>query len=91
MLVDPEQSAKYWTEEKDKGQLRLRLKIHYKLRLINNPVFKAELKNLPELEDMQIFRQPQATNFLVTNSEWQVIVDLLKKRFGFAQANDKGL
>lgn len=48
MMVDSEQSAKYWMDEKDKGQLRLRVKIRYKLRLINNPIFKEELKKMPE-------------------------------------------
>jgi predicted RNA-binding protein with PUA-like domain len=85
MMVDSEQSAKYWMDEKDKGQLRRRVKIRYRLRLINNPIFKEELKKMPELENMAVFKFTQATNYPVTNDEWQEILGMLKKRFDFAE------
>lgn len=55
MMIDSEQSAKYWTEEKDKGQLKLRVKIHYKLGLINNLIFKAELKRARDISRNSLF------------------------------------
>jgi len=85
MLADSEQSGKYWVDSKDRGQLRLRIKIRYRLKFVNNPIFREELKSFPGLEKMSIFRQPQATNFPVSNDEWQIILDILKKKFGFKE------
>jgi hypothetical protein len=85
MLLDSEQSTKYWVSESDKRQMMLRVKIRYKLKLINNPIFKQELKNIAELEDMETFRRPIGTNFKVNNDEWQAILGLLRKRFDFEE------
>jgi len=85
MLLDSEQSTKYWVSESDKRQMMLRVKIRYKLKLINNPIFKQELKNIAELKDMEIFRRPIGTNFKVNNLEWQAILGLLSKRFNFKE------
>jgi hypothetical protein len=85
MMYDSEQSTKYWTNESDKRQMMLRIKYRYKLKLINNPITRAELKNIPELQNMGIFRFAQGTNFKVTNDEWQSILQLLKKRFDFKE------
>jgi hypothetical protein len=54
--------------------MRLRVKIRYRLKLINSPMLRDELKNVPEVVNMAIFRQPQATNFPATNDEWQTIL-----------------
>lgn len=81
MLYDSEQSTKYWISESDRSQLKLRVKIRYKLKLINNPILKEELKNIADLENMDIFRRPIGSNFKVTNEEWQIILNLLKKRY----------
>jgi hypothetical protein len=83
MMYDSEQSTKYWLNESDQKQMMLRVKIHYKVKLINNPILKEELKNVNELHDMEIFRRPIGTNFKVTNNEWQAILKLLRKRFNF--------
>jgi len=85
MMHDSEQSTKYWTSETDKRQLMLRIKFRHRLKLINNPVTRQELKNIPELETMEIFRRPIGTNFRVTNNEWQTILGLIKKRFDFKE------
>jgi hypothetical protein len=85
MMYDSEQSTKYWTSESDKRQMMLRVKIRYKLRLINNPVTRQELKNIAELGNMEIFRRPIGTNFKVTNDEWQIILPLLEKRYNFKE------
>jgi predicted RNA-binding protein with PUA-like domain len=85
MMYDSEQSTKYWLSESDQKQMMLRVKIRYKLKLINNPILKQELKNEPELQNMEIFRRPIGTNFKVTNNEWQTILQMLKKRFEFKE------
>ena len=85
MMYDSEQSTKYWTSETDKRQLMLRIKFRHRLKLINNPITRQELKNIPELENMEIFRRPIGTNFKVTNDEWQLILGLLEKRYNFKE------
>jgi hypothetical protein len=85
-MYDSEQSTKYWVNESDRKQLMLRIKFRYELKLINNPILREELKNIPELQNMEIVRRPIGTNFKVTNDEWQAILDLLKKRFDFKES-----
>ncbi|MCW4017620.1 MAG: EVE domain-containing protein [Candidatus Bathyarchaeota archaeon] len=80
MLKDSEESTKYWVNESEKRQVKLRVKNKIKLKLINNPIRKEELKNIPELQNMTIFKMPRGTNFKVTDSEWQAILTLLKSR-----------
>ena len=77
-----ESSSKFWMSEDDvkKEISNLRVKLNYKVLLVNNPVLREELKSIPELKDMFIFRQPQGTNFPVTQNEWQVISQLIKER-----------
>jgi len=79
-MEEPEISTKYWMSDEDKEQIRLRVKLKYTLKLLNNPILREELKSIPELKDMAIFRQPQGTNFPVTQDEWKVISDLIKER-----------
>ena len=85
MMYDPEESAKYWVNESDKGQFRRRVKIRYKLKLNNDPLMRQELKNIPELKRMEIFVNARGTNFKVTNDEWKTILKLLKNRFNFKE------
>jgi hypothetical protein len=81
-IVDSPISTKYWVYAEDKSQVRLRVKYKYRLKLVNNPIMREELKNIPELQNMDIFKQPQGTNFRVTSEEWDIILNLLKKRYG---------
>lgn len=79
MMYDSEQSTKYWLNREDQKQMMLRVKIRYKLRLLNNPLLRDELKNDPVLQNMEIFRRPIGTNFRVSNNEWQAILNILEK------------
>jgi predicted nuclease of restriction endonuclease-like (RecB) superfamily len=83
MMYDSEQSTKYWESESDKRQMMLRIKYRHRLKLINNPITRQELKNIPQLRNMEIFRRPIGTNFRVTNDEWEIILGLIKKRFDY--------
>ena len=80
-MYDSPESTKYWLSEEDQSKKKLRVKYKYKLKLVNNPILKEELKNIPELKNLAIFRQPQGTNFPVSTKEWGVISSLIKKRF----------
>jgi len=80
-MVESPTSAKYWRYDSDRSQKWLRVKYKYKLKLVNNPIMREELKSIPKLQNMEIFVQPQGTNFRVTSDEWEIILDLLKKRY----------
>jgi len=80
-MIDSEATAKYWTSDADRGQRRLRARIKYRLKLVNNPVMKDELRNIPLLRNLSIFRNARGTNFPVSNAEWEIISNLVKQRF----------
>ena len=80
-LVESQISAQYWTGEADKLQHKLRVKYIYKLKLINSPVYKQQLKNIPELSNLSILRFFQGTNFPVTDKEWLIISKMIETKY----------
>lgn len=72
-IRDLPEEEKYWISEEDKGKNRLRVRITIVKNLINNPLFRSELKAIKELNNLSILRFSQATNFPVTHEEWQII------------------
>ncbi|MBU1044552.1 MAG: EVE domain-containing protein [Candidatus Omnitrophica bacterium] len=79
---DSPMSTRYWTSDEDKDKVKLRIKFKYKIKLINDYISREELKNIPGLRNMKIFKMPQATNFPVTKEEWQIISKLIEKKIG---------
>ena len=71
---------KFWVSDEDKNKKDLRVIIKIKERFVNHPLLREELKSIPELKNMSIFRQPQGTNFQVTDDEWSVISKLIQDR-----------
>jgi hypothetical protein len=80
MMVESEQSARYWRNELDRRRERLRVKILRKSVLIN-PISKRELQNILETKNMEVIRRPRGTNFKVTNDEWEIISGLRPSDF----------
>lgn len=80
-MIDSEESTKYWLSYEDKSQRRLRVKIKYTMKMINNPIMKEELRKIKELRNLSIFKQPQGTNFPVSDKEWEIISGLVQQRF----------
>lgn len=72
-FIDPPEEEKYWTNERDKGQSRLRVKIKIIKKLINNPILRNEFKSTKELSNLSILKFSQGTNFPVTKNEWEII------------------
>ena len=58
----------------------LRVKLDYKILLLNNPILREELRSIHELKNLSIFRQPVGTNFRVKKEEWEIISKLIKER-----------
>jgi hypothetical protein len=53
-----------------------RVRVQYRKRL-RSALLAAKIKTTPPLQDLMIFRAPQATNFLLSKEEAQAIADLL--------------
>ncbi len=83
-MFDLPESRKYWKFQSDRNKKALRVIVRYKLKLkLINALFSKELKKISGLQSMEIFIQPQGTNFRVKSSEWQIISDLLKQKYTF--------
>jgi len=84
MMKESPESTKYWASVSDRGKEALRVVINYQLKLtLVTALTSKELRKIPGLQNMTIFRQSQGTNFKVTSSEWKIISDLLKRKFNF--------
>ena len=66
------------TEKDTSSTLRVKLKIVK--TMINNPVFRHEVKAKESLKSLSILRIAQGTNFPVTDEEWAVISGLITSR-----------
>lgn len=51
-----------------------------KVENLVDPIPQAELKMLPELEDMEFFRSPQGSLFKLTENEYQTILDAIREK-----------
>jgi hypothetical protein len=72
---------KYWNDS-EKNVNRLGVKINVMKNLVDNPVFREEIKSTPGLENLTILKFANATNFIVKNNEWLIIKKLIDTRAG---------
>lgn len=82
LLTDSEAESKYWISDGDKEKKRLRVKFVYKTKLVDNPVLRQEIKDVPELKNLSILKQAQGTNFPVSDKEWNIISELIQRKLG---------
>lgn len=82
LLTDSEAESKYWISEGDKERKRLRVKFVYKTKLVDNPLLRQEIQDVSELKNLSILKQPQGTNFPVTEKEWNIISELIQGKLG---------
>ena len=80
-LIDSLDSSKYWISDEDKQQRKLRVNYKYKIKFPEGPIYKQELKKIPELSRLSIFNFSRGTNFPVTDEEWKIIAVLIEKKF----------
>jgi hypothetical protein len=88
IITDPDfiqedpHDTKYWVNQVDRkeGYFAVRLKII--ANLANNPILKAELQNVPGLENFSILKFFQGTNFPVTDTEWDIIKRTFSDKLG---------
>jgi predicted RNA-binding protein with PUA-like domain len=71
---------KYWINEEDKNQERLRVKIAIRRVLLDNPILKKEIIATNGLEHLSIISRPRGTNFPVREGEWDLIKEIIDER-----------
>jgi hypothetical protein len=72
MMQEFPAAKKYWSDTTEKHQ-GLRVRMTVIRRLINKPILKTALIEVPGLQGLSILRQFQGTNFPVRNKEWGII------------------
>lgn len=72
VIVDESASRKYWIDKNEADIPQLRIKYRYKFKL-SKPLLKSEILKIVGLKDLLILKQPQATNFPVTDEQWNII------------------
>jgi len=80
--VENEAEKKYWSDSSTYKENVLRVKMTILKRLFNPPLFRDELKNIPEVSQLSILRFSQGTNFPVSDSEWEAISRLIEDKTG---------
>jgi len=77
LMEESPEEKKYWLgDEKGAGQ-RLRVSMCVAKRLTNAPLFRKAIKDIKGLEGLSILKNPQGTNFPVSNDEWGIISGLI--------------
>ncbi len=76
IMDESEEEKKYWLDSEPASN-GLTVRISIIRRLINKPVLRTEIKEIPELSSLSILKQPTGTNFPVNDSEWEIIAGLL--------------
>ncbi len=72
MMKENTPEKKYWLDE-SVSDLKSRVRLTILKRLINKPLLKSEIIQIPELANLSILRQFQGTNFPVKNTEWDIL------------------
>ena len=67
----------YWSDKQRGDAPRLRVKLHITQRFLDRPLLRSNLLGDPRLEKLSILRFAQGTNFPVTESEWDVLLQLV--------------
>jgi len=79
MILEPKEAIPFWRREEDRNQFskapRLQVRIRY-IKNLERPILRAFIRNDPILRDLTILRFAQASNFPVTDRQWQRIIEL---------------
>ena len=78
-MVDFPEEEKYWVEEADRGKKTLKVLIDIQKDFTNAPLFRTQIKSIPELSNLSILKFSQGTNFPVTQEEWVIIKKFLEE------------
>ena len=65
----------YWLDQGKLGKKPC-AKIRFTQKLLDRPLLRADLKQDPVLKDLTVIKQPNSTNFKVTEEQWQRVFEL---------------
>ena len=77
---ESEAEKQYWLSTTKDTKKSLRVKLEVIKILINNPLFRLELKEIESLKNLSILRFAQGTNFPVSSDEWEIMSELITNR-----------
>ena len=80
VMRDNPHTDKYWLNDGDRGQEKLRVNLKVTNKFLNHPIFRSELKNIGKLKKLSILKNPRGTNFPVAESEWKIIKQQIENR-----------
>jgi len=77
LMEEYPEEKKYWQGDEEGAGKRLRVSMNVVKRLSNAPLFRKVIKDLKGLGSLSILKNPQGTNFPVSNAEWKIISGLI--------------
>ncbi len=78
LMAEYPEEKKYWLGDEKGAGRRLRVSMSVAKRLTNAPLFRKAIKDIKGLEGLSILKNPQGTNFPVSNAEWKIISEQIK-------------
>ena len=79
MMLESEASIKHWKSLDHKNIEEMRVRYKYKYKFTDNPILRSDLLKIKELENLEIIKQSQGTNFKVNNEEWEILSKLIEQ------------
>ena len=76
IMKEKEEERKYWLGDDEKIEAN-RVRITILKRFLNKPIFRKDLIEIPELQNISIIKQSQGTNFPIEDFEWNVLSELI--------------
>ncbi len=80
MMLESEASIKHWKSLDHKNIEEMRVRYNYKYKFTDNPILRSDLLKIKELENLEIIKQSQGTNFKVNNEEWEILSKLIEEQ-----------
>lgn len=73
------EQEKYWIakETVDKFEEEKSVVVRYLRMIIDGPLLEDRCRDDPILSDMEVLKQPQATNFRLTEGQWKRVLELI--------------
>ena len=78
--TSPEEDAQFWVDPSAAEVPKPRAPFRILKRFLGNPILKKEIIKIHELTQLAILKQPNATNFRITENEWRALTSLMPDR-----------
>jgi hypothetical protein len=76
-LLTQEGDLDYWLERKVNIGAIPQVKMRFTHKLLAHPLLKSTLKTDPILQTLPVIRQPNSTNYKITEAHWQRVHELI--------------